>query len=514
MTRRARPGSRRSFTLTELLVSIALLVGVLLATGKILSTASTVTGMGEANADVMQEVAAVGAQMRADLGRLTREGIFAIRCVAVPNDVNGVTLLDPNLPPEAYIRSDQLLFFTNGNEAIRTFRTGRNADQRAQGSIARVYYGHAFQLSDASKPVDFTPRPRAFDVAPDEVVYPWTNSRETGSIATVRTIFDGSDAGNDIFDTQGLSETDVGQINAPRWIAVRQAVSLMDDDIGPLAGNNKTSFLRDVLTARSIFLKDPYLSDLSPQIRDGRVDGASTQLHNVRHRLLYRTNNSARLWRGGAGSEPDQYELIGGSLLQYPRAELVAPSTNRVDQALTNHVLATACSSIRIDWTYHDGAGFSENPANPSSPYLGVQIDSSRPQPWFGMPDAARFAQSGRVDPDVERGVGAYGDKTWREFPDGDPHYIPAATILPFNQSPPNNIETVYEIGGGVVVYEAFFGLNQTNPLDATGVPHVDMGYTPWPSAIRVTLTLHDTGLRLESGRDVEFVINLPETGR
>ena len=64
------------------------------------------------------------------------------------------------------------------------------------------------------------------------------------------------------------------------------------------------------------------------------------------------------------------------------------------------------------------------------------------------------------------------------------------------------------------MVYEAFFGLNQTNPLDATGVPHVDMGYTPWPSAIRVTLTLHDTGLRLESGRDVEFVINLPETGR
>ncbi len=46
--------------------------------------------------------------------------------------------------------------------------------------------------------------------------------------------------------------------------------------------------------------------------------------------------------------------------------------------------------------------------------------------------------------------------------------------------------------------------------LDLDGTPNVDLGYTPWPSAIRITMTVHDTDTRLESGRELQFVIELP----
>ena len=64
---------------------------------------------------------------------------------------------------------------------------------------------------------------------------------------------------------------------------------------------------------------------------------------------------------------------------------------------------------------------------------------------------------------------------------------------------------------GGIDIYEAIFGYNQDTPIDpATGLPDVDLAYTPWPSAIRITMTLHDTATRLEAGREIQFVINLP----
>jgi hypothetical protein len=34
--------------------------------------------------------------------------------------------------------------------------------------------------------------------------------------------------------------------------------------------------------------------------------------------------------------------------------------------------------------------------------------------------------------------------------------------------------------------------------------------YTPWPTAIRLTLQLHDTENRIEQGRTLQLVIELP----
>ena len=62
----------------------------------------------------------------------------------------------------------------------------------------------------------------------------------------------------------------------------------------------------------------------------------------------------------------------------------------------------------------------------------------------------------------------------------------------------------------GTIVREAFFGYNEATPLDAFGNPNSNLGYTPWPSAIRITMVLHDTAGRFQQGREIQFVIDLP----
>jgi prepilin-type N-terminal cleavage/methylation domain-containing protein len=464
---------RRGFTITELLVAVAIVVVVFLAIGKMFATAGRVTGLGEATTDVLQEAAAISRLWREDVEAVAPEGIFAIRCVAVRNDVNGAVLLNPNLPPDAVIRADQLLFFTNAAQRVRTFLAGSNANQRAQATVSRVYYGHAFQLGEAGLPIDMAGVPRAFDAGPLEPVTPWT----AGQIETVRTIF----SGFNIFRAQNRTETDVIPADARRWILTRQAVALMDDDVEVADSPDKAIFLDEALTARSIFIRDP-LAGNTPQIRDGRIDAAATELNEIRRAIEIAPAGTMRPWHaaGGAGSGGDQFSFIADQMLYYPRAERVAPSANRIDQALTNHVLGTACSSIVIDWTYDDGTGAAFDASGTFYPGVRQMVDSNGDeieQQWFGLSEA-------------RRGVVTYDE--WADDGNG------AARIFA------DQIERV-QSDPDVVTYEAFFGFNRDDPFAS--------GYTPWPSAIRVTLTLHDPRTELEAGREVQFVIKLPPLG-
>ena len=59
----------RAFTLTELMIAVAVLIAILLAVGKIFSTTSKVTGYGAATADILQEAATIERQIRADFER-------------------------------------------------------------------------------------------------------------------------------------------------------------------------------------------------------------------------------------------------------------------------------------------------------------------------------------------------------------------------------------------------------------------------------------------------------------
>ena len=158
MTTRPPTPIRRNagFTLTELMVAVAVLIVVIIATAKIFQTASLVTGLGEATSDIIQEAAAIDRQLRADFDRLSGDGFIVIRCVEVPNDLYGPgqPLVNPALPSAAVIRADQLFFFIDGAQPMTTLTQAGagpaigGTNLWGLGTHSRVYYGHAVQLDN------------------------------------------------------------------------------------------------------------------------------------------------------------------------------------------------------------------------------------------------------------------------------------------------------------------------------------------------------------------------------
>ncbi|MBT8485905.1 MAG: hypothetical protein KJO43_10020, partial [Phycisphaerae bacterium] len=290
-----------------------------------------------------------------------------------------------------------------------------------------------------------------------------------------------ADDATDIYSWSDGATYNMPPIDNRRWLFVRQPVLLVDDDTFAADTNAKTRYLGQVQSARSIFQVDPALG-LTPQVRDGRVDAAAMGMDDVRRLIEYAVppDPTPLSWRGGAlGHVKDQYSHIAKQMMYYPRAERTAPSMNRVDQALTSHVLSSACSEVRIEWTYANGVGATAG-------FNGVFMDPAEPQVWFGPEDPAR-------------GVVPYG-----AFASGGNG---AETIFTAAIEGPGNPLL------GADVYDAFFGFNQQEPLDGNGQPDLSVGYTPWPTAIRITLTLHDPRTTLEGGRAVQFVIHLPQRG-
>lgn len=504
---------RRSFTLTELMVAVAVLIVVIIATSKIFGTASKITGLGQATASLTQEAAAIEKQIRADFERLSQEGFFAIHCVAVRNDVKGLgqPLLNPNLPSTAIVRADQLVFFTNGVSTMQTFRLTQNGNKKAQAAFSRVYWGPAFQLGDQGRPaaVQGTNVVNGYD--PIATVTPWTNLTPwtTGAIGMNTLMYateggaPGGANGNDIYGpgAPAIGPTTISNFTQPearQWLLARQSVALMDDDDNAGNLNSKTVYLGQGQTARSIFFNGNNGGNwgFSREIRNGRLDGAASEVDAIRKWVLFVVYppiapGHFRVWSNG--SAIDQRSIIQ-SAVYYPRAERRAPSMNRIDQALTNHVIGGGCSSFIVDWTYDNGVGALDINGDGINEFAGVQIPINMEQPWFGMNDASR---------------GVYPYSTLAA--PGTPNAIAAAqTILPLT-SYPNNIESsTNTLPTGVSDYWALFGYNQTRPLNASGNLDQAVGYTPFPTGIRVTMTLHDPEGKLEGGREFQFVIRLP----
>jgi type II secretory pathway pseudopilin PulG len=496
----------RAFTLTELLIAITVLVAVLLAVSKIFTTTGDVVSLGEANADLLQETNAIDRQLRDDLSRVTPEGVFAIRCVRVPNDINLATsgsLLDATLPPTAYLRADQLVFFANGVESAKTFRQGQGSNQKGQGVVSRLYFGHAYQLGEQGRPVEFQGNvPFGFDLNPSgSPLFPW--SVEQRQVLQTHYGF-----GAQAFTFSILPQpVKMPSIDARSWLLARQAVILVDDDADFDASD--TVYMGQIATARSIFLNDQEIGAPVLQLVHGRVDGAATQLNDVRRQILFDANGNPRAWNV-TGTGDDQRQRIMdffGGLVYYPRAERIAPSMHRADQALTNNVIGVGCSSVRIEWTYHDGVGKVSDRFG-SVLWNGVSTRGQdtanvtlERQPWFGFPDLPLNAGDSYATR-VNQGLVA-------TYEDHESENLGAQTI-DFT-----NVEEFKTIGR-LEFYEAVFGFNQDMPLDIDptsptyGQPTTALGFTPMPSAIRVTLTLHDSKAAIEAGREVQFIIDLP----
>ena len=465
--------SRRAFTLTELMVAVAVLVVVILAAAKIFGTASKVTGLGQATRDVMQEAAAIERQIRADFARLSPEGFFAIHCVAVPNDVHYSPtfplLLNPNLPRDAIIRADQLVFFTTGVEGTQVFADSAGSNHKQQSTAARIYYGHAFQLPNAESLTQSADPAATFSNG--DPILPWSLD-PTG--ASLRMYRPGT--------TVGVGAIDGSQPPATSWLLARQPVLLADD------GGSTDDFLTGIENSTGAFW------DVT--IRNGRRDIAATQLNDIRDLV---TGGGANFW-------PIQRDNIKTAVF-YPRAERLAPTMQRIDHALTSHVLASACSSFTVDWTYEDGVGNAVNAAGIF--YPGVFVDPGAEQPWFGL-DPAGERPPPPWPPGAWRGVTSFAEYASSLGPD-DPQTIVYTGINSFEVF--DEPASVTDPEG----YWAVFGYNQDDIFNpTTGEPWAQtaaagVSFTPWPSAIRITMVLHDSRTKLENGRVVQFVIDLPK---
>jgi hypothetical protein len=82
-------------------------------------------------------------------------------------------------------------------------------------------------------------------------------------------------------------------------------------------------------------------------------------------------------------------------------------------------------------------------------------------------------------------------------------------------------IENFSEPNDYIKQYTALFGFNTDQPFirDATGrvafdfngAPMYRTDYTPWPSALRISMVLHDPDATIDGGRQVQFTVPLPE---
>jgi prepilin-type N-terminal cleavage/methylation domain-containing protein len=566
---------RRGFTLTEILVAVAILVVVIIATARIFGTVSKVTGAGEANADLLQTAQVVERQIRADIARLNRDGFLMIRNVEVPNNVNqigspgGGPLLNAALPPNATVRCDQLVFFTDGQVNSTQFSGSKGIVPETpqngvfnlpvlQANAMRVYYGHGIQLREAPPGTD----PIHGGLENGTPIMPWTYSYPGDSDYKVSAVR---------WDT-GSNQKDViaSQPTSRDWILARQALLLANDPVPGVASNDLLRYGRHGDKPKNStagiwpLISSPTGTGYDCGPLSSRVDIAASTLDIIQSFVNPKVRPDDKPWvdnngiiRGfapwwGSGNhppDPDQgpwpgqgsfggqrVQILralsgtGANPLRYPRAERVPPKggIDRADQMLSNPALAFGCASFIVEWTWEDGVGsmtrpngtfIDPSPQNPADPpaihvpnfsgdeFVGFLLNDQAPQPWFGLSDASRgvapLSSMPVYNGNCDSGPGCLGRPIY------------PFTIEGYNSSNPAIPEYTIPSVPSSRVYEATFGFNQTEPLlpglNNTNSPDLDRGYTPWPTAIRITFTLHDPQQRFPEGRTFQFVVDLPK---
>ena len=260
---------------------------------------------------------------------------------------------------------------------------------------------------------------------------------------------------------------------------------------------------------------------------------AKVYLQNVEN-----AGGANRFWRAYGDDEVDQQELIA-SLFRWPRVEPIPATQIRYDQALMFGSIASGCVSFEIEWAYDEGVG--ETYDKYGNYFVGYMYDDAYLQPWWGG--------SYRVDPDdisnLNIGFDTLSQWTTDAYANNLPH-TPAWVVDPgfIESSFAINdgslvapVPTVEDLNNGIAEYWAVFGYNADEPFDENGIDLVndpansngesqsppdgaDFGslagnntwrYTPWPSAMRITIRLIDRENRLGSGWTYQFVVDLPE---
>lgn len=266
---------RHAFTLVELLVALTVLLVVIIATARIFGTTSKVAAIGEASADLQATATAVEKIIRADIERIARDGVLAIQCVAVRNDVNryqrGVTsditgatftsvsstapLLDPTRATTDFVRCDQIVFFGRGHEVSQVYLgtqgAGIPAYRKGDEYALNLFGGSTMQVTPEITSKEFMIRlghglqfPSLLVDVNNEKLRPDADTLGS-SVATVIppvpwmwSTTPTMTASN--FDTTTVNSTKYmpGQPEARNWVLARQVILLADDGNTQLTTTN------------------------------------------------------------------------------------------------------------------------------------------------------------------------------------------------------------------------------------------------------------------------------------
>jgi prepilin-type N-terminal cleavage/methylation domain-containing protein len=569
MSRRSPRPRLHGFTLVELLLAVVILLVVILAVGRIFSTASTLTAYGEATNDLLQEATAIERRIRQDLSRISRDGFLAIQNIEVRNDVNGAAnLLDPALPANATFRADRMIFIADGVSATSRFLDSQQIGSGgandtpfgigSQAPAARVYYGHGLQLPNAPPLTD------AAFFEDDQPLAPWSRSDPFNQ---------GTWLGTSRWPAGTAAQPIVATPLPPRrWAVVRQPVLLTDrGGLNPLnyggierdsarsiwpefnGGPQDRGSIRkgrvDIATQTPAAIRRVVETVIDPVASNG-LDPAYPQTPPANYRPL-------RPWHSSTGVGTGQ-QIIARTFA-YPRVESRLATSDRQEQMLANSLFAANVSSFIIEWTYADGAGrqvarpeqrnatewaicnaalclgtdclppeprflagidlrsgpggfpVGGDPTNPGNwrCMQGVAVDRVRPERWFGLaPRSVATAPQAIANPAATIPFALYAS------------IFPTLPIYAENieGAKPQEIPEVGPPGDPRVrTYQAAFGYNREQAFIETGPGAAgrwmspDLAYTPLPTAIRITMTLHDSRGTLQEGRTFQFIVPLAE---
>ena len=507
--------TNRAFTLIELMVAVGLLLVVIVAVSRIFSTASKVASLGEAVNDILQESGAIELQIRSDFSRLDYDGVLVIQCVAIRNDANllsqsSALLIDPTRPADATIRCDQLVFFSKGTQTSARFAGNQDLgpfNGLARSNVSRILYGHGVQLPDLipqGVTSSLRPDPIAFE---DRPLLPWSFDIVAGGNLDYEYWWGG-----------GGGVTNGTQPEAHDWTLARQAILLADDggdlrrfhkatDSTPATyGNNLAVSLFEQANLETVIMDANLLPNSN--IINSRVDVAATNLNDIRKILapVGSTTWRQRIVNGFFGSSAfyGPYAQLAG----YVRSEKVAPSMNRQDVMLTTPTLATNCSSFMVDWTW----GSYQVPGVVPYDSLPNPPPAIPPTKWYGFPDTEIFLPEPPPPPPQ------IPDPQWRgvrTLTQDLPSQPPDEWLI--NPSVIEGVNPIiYPFGANsrIKIYTAVFGFNGDKPVFQTlGSPDVQNrdDYTPWPTALRITMQLHDPEKRIEQGKTLQLIVELPK---
>jgi hypothetical protein len=202
---------KKSFTLIELVVAVALLAIVFLFAGVIFKVSINAYRTSVANAEIMQKLRAITDQLNADFKGLRKDGEIFVIWVAEPN---------------SYERFDRIMFFADGD--FQSY----GSDPVIRGNVARICYMLANKPDNPNPPI----RPRSQE--PQKRILSRTQHILTADPCLPAFLFSGSD--QDWFDWNNRREYE--KMFLEEWKNMllsdkRNALSVITDIIVNISGD-------------------------------------------------------------------------------------------------------------------------------------------------------------------------------------------------------------------------------------------------------------------------------------